>query len=72
MKIQIPQRHVIVPLPYFKATEQLDIFELDEIEDEKDDWYKQRQIIDLYNLEEYRDPSMKDIIQISQLNYYMI
>ncbi|KAF0274118.1 hypothetical protein FOG51_01075 [Hanseniaspora uvarum] len=59
--------NVIVPLPYFKATEQLDIFELDEIEDEKDDWYaKQRQIIDLYNLEEYRDPSMKDIIQISQ------
>ncbi|KAL6934984.1 uncharacterized protein HGUI_02189 [Hanseniaspora guilliermondii] len=50
--------NVIVPLPYFKATKQLDIFELDD----EDDCNK-KEIIDLYDLDDYKDPPMNKIIK---------
>lgn len=51
---------VVVPLPYFKATKQLDIFELDE---DNECNTKQQEVMDLYDLDDYKDPSMNEVIQ---------
>lgn len=49
-----------VPLSYFKATNQLDIFELD---DEGKSKAKQKEVMDLYDIDDYKDPSMNEVIK---------
>ncbi|CAI8505907.1 unnamed protein product [Hanseniaspora opuntiae] len=44
----------------FKATKQLDIFELDE---DNECNTKQQEVMDLYDLDDYKDPSMNEVIQ---------
>ena len=69
------ERKVIVPIPYFKFTDQLDLIEMDtddnidgleeEILYEKQN-EKEPDLLDLYDIDNFHDPTFKQILQVCQ------